>query len=62
VSAKEEAMQQLREFGQPKRDPRAWARRIIVRNESGEKVHPLALQYAREALGLTEREPGCDDA
>jgi hypothetical protein len=29
-----------------------WARRIVARHEAGEKVRPIALRFAREALRL----------
>jgi hypothetical protein len=32
-------------------DPKAWARIIIARHEAGEKILPLNLRFAREALG-----------
>lgn len=31
-------------------DHKAWARRHIARHEAGEKVRPITLQYARQAL------------
>lgn len=34
-------------------DHKAWAKRIIARHESGEKVRPISLRFAREALGLS---------
>jgi hypothetical protein len=37
----------------PKGDHKDWARRIIARHESGEKVRPISLRFAREALGLS---------
>lgn len=36
-----------------KGDHKDWARRIIARHESGEKVRPISLRFAREALGLS---------
>jgi hypothetical protein len=33
-------------------DPKAWARIIIARHEAGEKIRPLNLRFAREALGI----------
>ena len=35
-----------------KRDPRDWARKILKREQEGERVTMYALQCAREALGL----------
>lgn len=35
-----------------KRDPKDWARRILQKHESGIHVHQIALEGAREALGL----------
>lgn len=34
-------------------DHKAWAKRIISRKESGERVNPTSLRMARDALGLT---------
>ena len=34
-------------------DHKVWAKRIIARHESGEKVRPISLRFAREALGLS---------
>lgn len=31
-------------------DPKAWARRILARNQAGEKVSKTVLQMARNAL------------
>lgn len=33
-------------------DPKAWARRILVRAEAGARINPLPLRMARQALGL----------
>lgn len=33
-------------------DHKAWARAIIARHEAGEKIRPLNLRFARDALGL----------
>lgn len=33
-------------------DHKAWARRIIARHEAGEKVRPISLRFAREALRM----------
>ena len=41
---------------QRKRDPRDWARKILKREMDGEKVNLYALQSAKEALGIGERE------
>jgi hypothetical protein len=35
-------------------DHKAWAKRIIARHESGEKVRPISLRFAREALRMVE--------
>jgi hypothetical protein len=35
-----------------KSDPTDWARRHIARYQAGEKVMPLTLRFAREALGI----------
>lgn len=34
-----------------------WARRIVARHEAGDKVRPISLRFAREALRIT---PGAD--
>ena len=34
-------------------DHKAWAKRIIARAEAGEKVRPVSLRFAREALGIS---------
>lgn len=33
--------------------PKAWANRLIARHEAGDKVRPISLLFARQALGLT---------
>lgn len=33
-------------------DPKAWAKRHIARHEAGEKVRPITLKFAREALRM----------
>lgn len=33
-------------------DPKGWAKRIIARHEAGEKVRPVSLRFAREALRI----------
>lgn len=37
---------------QRKRDPKDWARQILSRQECGERLLPIQIQFAREALGL----------
>lgn len=34
-------------------DPKAWARAWVDRAKAGERVRPITLQFARQALGLT---------
>lgn len=34
-------------------DPKAWARRHLARHAAGERVRPITLQFAREALGVS---------
>lgn len=34
-------------------DRKAWVKRIIARHEAGEKIRPISLLFARQALGLT---------
>ena len=36
-------------------DGKDWARRIMARNEAGDKIRPITLRFAREALGLEGR-------
>ena len=36
----------------PRVDHRAWARTLVARSEAGEKVRPVSLRFAREALGM----------
>jgi hypothetical protein len=31
-------------------DPKAWARKLIARHEAGERIRPISLRFAREAL------------
>lgn len=33
-------------------DHKAWARRIIARNDAGEKLNPTSLRFAKEAVGV----------
>lgn len=33
-------------------DQKEWARRIIARHDGGEKIKPVSLRFAREALGV----------
>lgn len=35
-------------------DPKAWAHIIIARHEAGDKIRPLNLRFAREALGIRQ--------
>lgn len=41
-------------FGQPKGDGRDWARRILKRQQNGDRVPELSLEFARAALGIRE--------
>lgn len=36
----------------PKHNPKEWAERIVERAAAGEKIKPITLRFAREALGL----------
>lgn len=36
----------------PKSDPKEWAKIIVKRYESGEKIRPLTLKFAKQALGI----------
>jgi hypothetical protein len=43
------------------KDTKLWAKKIIARHESGERLSCIVLALAREALGIIEppkREPG----
>ena len=57
-----ERMRQVTARRQPN-DPRAWARRLLDRAAAGEKLSPMQIQYATEAVRSVpvEREPGSDD-
>lgn len=50
-----------------RRDPRAWARKILDRYYAGQTVHPIALSMAKDAIEPSQwrkyeqREPGSDD-
>lgn len=35
-------------------DHKAWAKRFIARHKAGERIRPIALRFAREALGIVE--------
>lgn len=35
------------------RDGREWARRILARNEAGDRIRPITLRFAKEALRIT---------
>lgn len=34
------------------RDPKAWARTLVERAKAGDPIRPIALKFARQALGL----------
>ena len=36
-----------------KHDHKDWARKILARHAAGEKIRPISLRFAREALGLS---------
>ena len=36
----------------PKNDGKDWARRLVARHEAGDKLRPMQLRFAREALGM----------
>lgn len=38
-------------------DGKAWARSLVARAEAGERIRPISLRFAREALGLEGRMP-----
>lgn len=42
----------LREALAPKHNPKEWAQRILAREQAGEKIRPIALRFAKEALGM----------
>lgn len=35
-------------------DHKAWAKRFIARHKAGERIRPITLRFAREALGIRE--------
>lgn len=35
-------------------DPKAWARRLVARHAGGDKIRPICLLFAQQALGLTK--------
>lgn len=37
-------------------DMRDWARRLIARHDAGEKIRPVSLRFAREAMGVQATE------
>jgi len=45
----------LREALVPKHNPKEWAERIVQRAAVGERIRPISLRFAREALGLEGR-------
>ena len=42
---------------QPLVDGKEWARRLIARHEAGDRIRPITLRFAREALGLEGKMP-----
>lgn len=40
----------------PRRDPKKWARDLIEAHERGDRLLPIQIQFAREALGLDRAE------
>lgn len=67
LTTREKKLEFIRErlagIGKP-RHPRRWARELIARALQGERLLPIQLQFALEALGLTKlptRVPGEDD-
>lgn len=34
-------------------DPKGWARAILMRHKAGEKIRPITLLFAQQALGMT---------
>lgn len=45
----------LKKALEPRADMKSWARTILARDEAGEKLHPIQVRFAREALGLEGR-------
>ena len=39
----------------PKHDPKEWAKRIINRAAGGEKIRPITLKFAKQALGIDKK-------
>jgi hypothetical protein len=52
------------DLAKPPANPKAWAHKIMVRHRNGETVPAIAVEIAREALGIQpepQRQPGEDD-
>ncbi|WP_406626123.1 hypothetical protein [Acidovorax sp. SDU_ACID1] len=57
VVAEEIAKQtKLREAVAPAADGKAWARSLVARAEAGERIRPITLRFAREAIGMEGRQ------
>lgn len=41
----------------PKHNPKEWAQRIVDRAAAGDRIRPITLRFAREALGLEGVQP-----
>lgn len=46
----------LPDLTKPKGDPKAWAKVLIAKHERGERVRPISLRLAREALKQPKKE------
>lgn len=47
----------LREALAPKHNPKEWAQRIVDRAAAGDRIRPITLKFAREALGMEGHKP-----
>ena len=53
VAAVMQRLQAARETALEPVDHKAWAKRVIARNEAGEQLNQTTLRFAREALGIS---------
>lgn len=47
----------LREALAPKHNPKEWAQRLVDRAAAGDRIRPITLKFAREALGMEGKMP-----
>ena len=57
VKAEMEKLAPVRQAGNAERvDHKAWAKCIVARHEAGDRVRPISLRFAHEALGMKRGE------